>query len=53
MTETLYDGRRIRPLTVIDEGNREELEIEMGLSLPSRAWCACSTGSSRAPSKAN
>jgi putative transposase len=36
MTETLYDGRRIRLLTIIDEGNREGLEIEMGLSLPSR-----------------
>ena len=36
MTETLYDGRRVRLLTVIDEGNREGLEIAMGLSLPSR-----------------
>ena len=36
MTETLYDGRRVRLLTVIDEGNRESLEIAMGLSLPSR-----------------
>ena len=36
MTETLYDGRRIRLLTVIDEGNREGLEIAMGVSLPSR-----------------
>jgi putative transposase len=35
MTETLYDGRRVRLLTVIDEGNRESLEIAMGLSLPS------------------
>lgn len=36
MTETLYDQRRIRILTVIDEGNREGLEIAMGVSLPSR-----------------
>lgn len=36
MTETLYDGRRVRLLTIIDEGNREGLEIAMGLSLPSR-----------------
>jgi putative transposase len=36
MTETLYDGRRIRLLTIIDEGNREGLAIGMGMSLPSR-----------------
>jgi putative transposase len=36
MTETLYDSRRIRLLTIIDEGNREGLEIAMGVSLPSR-----------------
>ena len=36
MTETLYDRRRIRRLTVIDEGNREGLEIAMGVSFPSR-----------------
>ena len=36
MTETLYDRRRIRLLTVIDEGNREGLEIAIGVSLPSR-----------------
>ena len=36
MTETLYDGRRARLLTMIDEGNREGLEIVMGLSVPSR-----------------
>ena len=36
MSETLYDGRRVRLLTVIDEGNREGLEIAMGLSVPSR-----------------
>ena len=36
MTETLYDRRRIRLLTVIDEGNREGLEIAMGVSFPSR-----------------
>ena len=36
MSETLYDGRRVRLLTVIDEGNREGLEIAMGLSVPSQ-----------------
>jgi len=36
MTETLYDARRVRLLTVIDEGNREGLELAMGLSVPSR-----------------
>jgi putative transposase len=36
MTETLYDGRRVRLLTMIDEGNREGLEIAMALSIPSR-----------------
>jgi putative transposase len=36
MTETLYDSRRIRLLTVLDEGNREALEIAVGPSLPSR-----------------
>ena len=36
MTETLYDGRRVRLLTMMDEGNREGLDIVMGLSVPSR-----------------
>ena len=36
MTETLYDNRRVRLLTILDEGNREGLEIAMGPSLPSR-----------------
>jgi putative transposase len=36
MTETLYDGRRVRLLTMLDEGNREGLAIVMGLSVPSR-----------------
>ena len=36
MTETLYDNRRVRLLTMIDEGNREGLEIAMGPSLPAR-----------------
>src|SRR5690348_9567977 len=34
MTDTLYDRRRVRLLTMNDEGNREGLEIAMGLSLP-------------------
>lgn len=36
MTETLYDGRRVRLRTIIDEGNRDGREIAMGLSLPNR-----------------
>ena len=36
MADMLYDGRRIRALTVLDEGNREGLEITVALSLPSR-----------------
>jgi putative transposase len=36
MSDTFYDGRRVRLLTMLDEGNREGLEIAMGLSLPSR-----------------
>ncbi|MEZ5289828.1 MAG: IS3 family transposase [Vicinamibacterales bacterium] len=36
MTETLYDGRRVRLFPVLDEGNREGLDIAMGVSLPSR-----------------
>jgi putative transposase len=36
MTETLYDARRVRLLTVLDEGNREGLDILAGTSIPSR-----------------
>jgi hypothetical protein len=32
----LYDGRIFRTLNVLDEGNREALAIEIGMSLPSR-----------------
>jgi len=35
MCDTLYDGRRFRVLNVIDEGNREGLAIDVGVSLPS------------------
>jgi putative transposase len=35
MTDLLYDGRQFRTLNVLDEGNREGLAIEIGLSLPS------------------
>jgi putative transposase len=35
MCDTLYDGRRYRILNVIDEGNREALAIDIGVSLPS------------------
>ena len=34
VSKGLYDGRRVRLLTMIDEGNREGLEIAMGASLP-------------------
>ena len=35
MADALYDGRPSRALTVIDEGNREALAIEIGTSIPS------------------
>jgi len=35
MVDALYDGRPFRSLTVIDEGNREALAIEIGTSIPS------------------
>src|SRR5262249_59863832 len=35
MSDRLYDGRAFRVLTVIDEGNREALAIEVGTSIPS------------------
>lgn len=35
MTDTLYDGRRFRTLNALDEGNREGLAIDVGMSLPS------------------
>ena len=35
MRDTLYDGRPLRTLNVIDEGNREALRIECGTSIPS------------------
>src|SRR5262245_27012294 len=35
MADALYDGRAFRALTVIDEGNREALAIEVGTSIPS------------------
>jgi putative transposase len=36
VSDVLYDGRRVRALTVIDEGNREGLDIAVAISLPSR-----------------
>ncbi len=36
MNESLYDARRVRLLTVLDEGNREGLDITAGVSIPSR-----------------
>lgn len=35
MADALYDGRAFRALTIIDEGNREALAIEIGMSIPS------------------
>ena len=35
MSDALYDGRQFRTLNVLDEGNREGLAIEVGMSLPS------------------
>jgi putative transposase len=35
MHDTLYDGRKLRLLNVIDEGNREALRIECRSSIPS------------------
>ena len=34
MHDALYGGRRFRTLNVLDEGNREALAIEVGLSIP-------------------
>jgi putative transposase len=34
MSDTLYDGRPLRTLNVIDEGNRVALRIEYGSSMP-------------------
>jgi putative transposase len=34
MTDMLYDRRRFRAMTLIDEGNREALAIEVGTSIP-------------------
>ena len=34
MADALYDRRRFRLLTIIDEGNREALAIEVGTSIP-------------------
>ena len=36
MRDTLYDGRVFRTLNVLDQGNREALAIQVGMSLPSR-----------------
>jgi putative transposase len=36
MADTLYDGRRVRILTMLDEGNREALDVTIGISLTSR-----------------
>ncbi len=36
MADALYDRRRFRALTVMDEGNREGLAIDAGRSIPAR-----------------
>lgn len=36
MLDALYDRRRFRVLTIMDEGNREALAIEVGTSIPAR-----------------
>jgi putative transposase len=36
MADTLYDGRRVRILTILDEGNCEALDVTIGISLTSR-----------------
>jgi putative transposase len=35
MSDTLYEGRRFRILTIMDEGNREGLAVEPDISVPS------------------
>lgn len=35
MSDTLYEGRRFRILTIMDEGNREGLAVEADSSIPS------------------
>jgi putative transposase len=34
MSDALYDRRRFRVMTLIDEGNREALALEIGISMP-------------------
>ena len=36
MADALYDRRRVRALTILDEGNREGLAIDVGRSIPAR-----------------
>ena len=36
LADALYDRRRFRALTIIDEGNREGLAIDVGRSIPAR-----------------
>ena len=36
MADALYDQRRFRALTILDEGNREGLAIDVGRSIPAR-----------------
>ena len=36
MADALYDRRRFRALTILDEGNREGLAIDIGRSIPAR-----------------
>jgi Integrase core domain len=36
MADTLYDRRRLRILTILDEGNRDALDLTIGMSITSR-----------------
>ena len=36
MADALYDRRRFRALTIMDEGNREGWAIDVGRSIPAR-----------------
>ena len=46
MSETLYDGRRVRLLTVIDEGNREGIVKLRLMAVSDAQYGGFTTGSS-------
>ena len=47
MTDALYSGQRFRALTILDEGNREGLAIEVATSHSESARRPCPRGSRR------